>query len=129
MWNLAICTLSRPSSPGSSFLVTTMDVQAEFHKILLRHPCIPPKLGLWASLFPRLRWYQLLGLVREGSLFGTELTQFLDVYNQSAPRTRTDGAYAKGQRARTPEGRRGFKISFLMLDESLSYWCPYRLAP
>ncbi|KAK4411982.1 hypothetical protein Salat_2995200 [Sesamum alatum] len=31
MWNLAICTLSRPSSPGSSFLVTTMDVQAEFH--------------------------------------------------------------------------------------------------
>lgn len=36
----------------------------------------------------------LLGLVREGSLFGTELTQFLDVYNLSAPRTRTDGAYA-----------------------------------
>ena len=31
MWNLAICTLSRPSSPGSRFLVTTMDVQAEFH--------------------------------------------------------------------------------------------------
>lgn len=31
MWNLAICTLSRPSSPGSRFLVTTIDVQAEFH--------------------------------------------------------------------------------------------------
>lgn len=31
MWNLAICTLSRPSSPGSRFMVTTMDVQAEFH--------------------------------------------------------------------------------------------------
>nr|YP_009381279.1 hypothetical protein AEK19_MT0879 [Utricularia reniformis]ART31111.1 hypothetical protein AEK19_MT0879 [Utricularia reniformis] len=56
-----------------------------------------------------MRWY-VSGPVREGSLFGTEQTQFLDVTHLSAPRT------GLGRTGLMPRLLR----AFLMLDESLS---------